>query len=220
VKVLQGEREMAADNKLLGNFDLVGIPPAPRGVPQIEVTFDIDANGIVAVTAKDKQTGKEQQITIQSSGGLDKRDIERMIKDSETFAEADKKKRDAVEVRNSADSTIYNVEKSLNEHRAKLSQDVIQQIESEVAAVKDALKKDDIDPAALKSLVDKLGATSMKIGEQVYKTGGSAGSSAGGAGGSGESGSGSGDNQQGGDNNNKDGTTVDVDVDADKNKKQ
>ena len=121
IKVFQGEREMAADNKLLGNFDLTGIPPAPRGVPQIEVTFDIDANGIVSVQAKDKATGKEQQIRIQASGGLSEADIERMVKEAEANAEADKQRRETVEARNHADGLIHQVEKNLKEHGDKLA---------------------------------------------------------------------------------------------------
>merc|ERR1711881_383027 len=124
IKVLQGEREMAADNKLLGNFDLVGVPPAPRGVPQIEVSFDIDANGIVNVSASDQGTGKEQQITIRSSGGLSKEQMEEMAKEAEGFAESDKAKREAVETRNEADAAVHNTKKNLDEHKSNLPQEV------------------------------------------------------------------------------------------------
>merc|ERR1711966_185704 len=126
--VLQGERDMAAHNKLLGQFDLVGIPPAPRGVPTIEVTFDIDANGIVHVTAKDKATNKEQKITIQSSGGLSEDQIQQMVRDAETYAEKDKAKKDAIEAKNEADALIYSAEKSRDEHKANLPADVVQNI--------------------------------------------------------------------------------------------
>ena len=134
IKVFQGEREMAADNKLLGNFDLTGIPPAPRGVPQIEVTFDIDANGIVSVQAKDKATGKEQQIRIQASGGLSEADIERMVKEAEANAEADKKRRETVEARNHAEGLVHQVEKNLKEHGDKLGAQEKGEAESAIAA--------------------------------------------------------------------------------------
>jgi len=182
IKVLQGEREMAADNKLLGQFDLVGIPPSPRGSPQIEVTFDIDANGIVNVSARDKQTNKEQQITIQSSGGLSGSDIERMVRDAEKHAQEDKKKKEFIETKNTADSTIYNTEKSLNEHRAKLSKEVIDNIESEIKTLRSMIEESDPDPVKLKAQVDKVGQASLKIGETIYKTGSSSGQSGPGAG--------------------------------------
>jgi len=173
IKVLQGEREMASDNKLLGQFELVGIPPAARGQPQIEVTFDIDANGIVNVSAKDKQTNKEQQITIQSTGGLNASEIEKMVKDAERFSMDDKKKKELVEVKNQADSMVYQTEKSLNEHRAKLSQDVIEALESELRSLKTLMENTEVDPTVLKAQVDKVGQASLKIGEAIYKSGSS-----------------------------------------------
>eukprot|EP00163_Fabomonas_tropica_P032984 TRINITY_DN848_c0_g1_i4.p1 TRINITY_DN848_c0_g1~~TRINITY_DN848_c0_g1_i4.p1 ORF type:complete len:299 (+),score=148.73 TRINITY_DN848_c0_g1_i4:380-1276(+) len=167
VKVLQGEREMAADNKLLGNFDLVGIPPAPRGVPQIEVTFDIDANGIVEVSAKDKSTGKEQQITIQSSGGLSDAEVEQMIKDSEANAAADKKKREMVEARNEADGVIFSAEKSLREHGDKVPEADKTAIQDEISKLRANMEGDDLD--AIKASVAAVQEASMKIGQAVYQ---------------------------------------------------
>merc|ERR1712207_45510 len=137
IKVLQGERDMAADNKLLGQFDLVGIPPAPRGMPQIEVTFDIDANGIVNVSAKDKASGKQQQIRIQSSGGLSDSDIEKMVKEAEMFAGADAEKKAVVEARNEADSLVYQTEKTLSEHKEKVPQEDQDKIREDIASVKE-----------------------------------------------------------------------------------
>merc|ERR1719487_1733404 len=144
IKVLQGEREMAADNKLLGQFDLVGIPPSPRGMPQIEVTFDIDANGIVNVSAKDKASGKTQQIRIQSSGGLSDSDIERMVKEAEQFAAADADKKAKVEAQNEADSTVYNTGKTLHEHKDKVPQEDQDTIKADIAAVKEAVSNESI----------------------------------------------------------------------------
>ncbi|NLI26118.1 MAG: molecular chaperone DnaK [Acetobacter sp.] len=167
IKVYQGEREMAADNKLLGNFDLTGIAPAPRGVPQIEVTFDIDANGIVSVSAKDKATNKEQQIRIQASGGLSDSDIEQMVKDAEANAAADKAKRELVEVRNSAESLVHQVEKSLSESGDKVPAADKTEAEAAIAAVKTALEG--TDPEAVKSASERLTQAAMKIGEAVYK---------------------------------------------------
>ena len=167
IKVYQGEREMAADNKLLGNFDLTGIPPAPRGVPQIEVTFDIDANGIVAVTAKDKATGKEQQIKIQASGGLSETDIEKMVKDAEANAEADKVRRELVETRNNAEALMHQTEKSLKEAEGKISTSEKSEAESAITAVKSAL--DGTDAKALKEATERLTQVAMKIGEAAYK---------------------------------------------------
>lgn len=167
IKVYQGEREMAADNKLLGNFDLTGIPPAPRGVPQIEVTFDIDANGIVAVTAKDKATGKEQQIKIQASGGLSETDIEKMVKDAEANAEADKVRRELVETRNNAEALMHQTEKSLKEAEGKISDSEKSEAESAITAVKSAL--DGTDAKALKEATERLTQVAMKIGEAAYK---------------------------------------------------
>ncbi|MFT9409960.1 molecular chaperone DnaK [Acetobacter fabarum] len=169
IKVYQGEREMAADNKLLGNFDLTGIPAAPRGVPQIEVTFDIDANGIVSVSAKDKATGKEQQIKIQASGGLSDNDIEKMVKDAEANAAADKAKREQVEARNSAESLVHQVEKSLSEVGDKVPAADKTEAEGAIAAVKSALEGTDVE--ALKSATERLTQAAMKVGEAAYKAG-------------------------------------------------
>jgi molecular chaperone DnaK len=168
IRVFQGEREMAADNKILGQFDLVGIPPAPRGVPQIEVTFDIDANGIVSVTAKDKATNKEQQIRIQASGGLSDADINRMVKEAEANAADDKKRREAVEARNQADTLIHATEKSLKEHGDKVSADEKSNIESAIADLKSVL--DGGDASAIKAKSETLAQVSMKLGEAMYKT--------------------------------------------------
>jgi len=166
IKVYQGEREMAADNKLLGNFDLSGIPPAPRGVPQIEVAFDIDANGIVHVNAKDKATGKEQTITIQGSGGLSQADIDNMIKQADSMREADKKKKETIEVRNQADTTLYETEKQLNEHKSKLSADLVAEIEKEVQNLRDAIGLNDGDK--MKDATNKVKNCAMKIGQAIY----------------------------------------------------
>ena len=185
IKVLQGERDFAADNKILGTFDLVGIPPAPRGVPQIEVTFDIDANGIVHVTAKDKMTGKEQNITIQSSGGLSDSEVEKMVREAEANAEKDKQKKEFIETKNTADSVIYSTEKSLKEHKDKIPADVASAVEKEIAAVRAAIDSEQ-DPEKLKAKVDALQQAAMKIGEAVYKGAGASGGS-GGAGGAGAS---------------------------------
>jgi len=196
IKVLQGERDLAGDNKLLGNFDLVGIPPAPRGVPQIEVTFDIDANGIVHVSARDKATGKEQNITIQSSGGLSDAEVDRMVKEAEANQENDKKRKQAIENRNDAESLIYSTEKSLKEHKDKLTSEDVSTIEADVAALRNSLNSEDSEQ--IKSLSDKLQQSAQKIGQSVYGRtgGGSSGSSSG----SGSQGSGSGN----------DGNTVDA----------
>ncbi len=167
IRVCQGEREMAADNKLLGNFDLVGIPPAPRGVPQIEVTFDIDANGIVNVSAKDKGTGKEQQIKIQASGGLSEEEIDKMVKEAEANAEADKKKREGVDVKNQADTMIHSAEKNLKEFGDKVSEQEKNAIENDIKTLKEAVATDDIDK--IKSGLEALTQSSMKLGEAMYK---------------------------------------------------
>jgi molecular chaperone DnaK len=167
IRVFQGEREMAADNKLLGQFDLVGIPSAPRGVPQIEVTFDIDANGIVNVSAKDKGTGKEQQIRIQASGGLSDDDIEQMVKDAEANADSDKKRKELVEARNQGEALIHGAEKNLSEHGDKVGADDKKAIEDAVAALRTALEGEDLDDIQQKS--EALGQASMKLGEQIYK---------------------------------------------------
>jgi len=169
IKIFQGEREMAADNKLLGNFDLTGIPPAPRGTPQIEVTFDIDANGMVNVGAKDKATGKEQQVTIRSSGGLSDAEVEEMVRQSEMHAEADKKKKDFIETKNTAESLVYSTEKSLEEHKSKLSSEDIEVITKAAQEVKDAMGAEEGDAEDLKAKVDALSQAQMKIGEAVYK---------------------------------------------------
>ncbi len=180
IKVYQGEREMAADNKLLGNFDLAGIPPAPRGVPQIEVTFDIDANGIVSVSAKDKATGKEQQIRIQASGGLSENDIQAMVREAEANAEADKARREQVEARNQADAMVHQVEKNLKEHGDKLGAQDKGEAEAAVAAVRSAMEGG--DTAALKAATDRLSQAAMKIGETLYKSEQAAGAAGGAAG--------------------------------------
>jgi len=166
IRVFQGEREMAADNKLLGQFDLVGIPPAPRGVPQIEVTFDIDANGIVNVSAKDKGTGKEQQIRIQASGGLNDSDIEQMVRDAEKFAEEDKKRRAAAEAKNNADSLVHATEKQLQEHGDKIDAELKGQIEAAIAEAKTAIESGDADAINAKS--QALTELAMKMGQAIY----------------------------------------------------
>jgi molecular chaperone DnaK len=194
IRVSQGEREMAADNKLLGQFDLVGIPPAPRGVPQIEVTFDIDANGIVHVSARDKATGKEQSIRIQASGGLSEADIKRMQEEAERFKEEDKKKRELVEARNGADALIHSTEKSLKELGDKLAAADKTAIETAIADLKSAMNSDKLDEIKAKS--NALAQAALKLGEAVYASQAGAGDGAGGdgaAGGKQQSG-GSGDN--------------------------
>src|SRR5579871_5182659 len=167
IRVFQGEREMAADNKLLGQFDLMGIPPSPRGMPQIEVTFDIDANGIVNVNAKDKGTGKEQQIRIQASGGLSEADIQRMVKDAEANAAADKKRREAVDAKNHADALVHSTEKALAEHGSKVAETERRAIEDAVSDLKEALKGEDAE--AIKAKSNTLAQASMKLGEAMYK---------------------------------------------------
>ena len=169
IRVFQGEREMAKDNKALGQFDLVGIPPAPRGVPQIEVTFDIDANGIVNVSAKDKGTGKEQQIQIQASGGLSDSDIDKMVNEAQAHAEEDKSKKEAVESRNQADSMVYSTEKSLAEHGDKLDVKDKENIEKSIKELKDVLKNESADAGEIKSKLDALNTSAMKLGEIMYK---------------------------------------------------
>ncbi|SOD91800.1 molecular chaperone DnaK [Caenispirillum bisanense] len=211
IRVFQGEREMAADNKLLGQFDLVGIPPAPRGVPQIEVTFDIDANGIVNVSAKDKATGKEQVIRIQASGGLADADIERMVKEAEANAEADKKRRAAVEARNQADSLIHSTEKNLQEYGDKIGASDKEAVERDIKALKDVL--DSGDAEKIQEKTNALMQSSMKLGEAVYKAQQEA--PAGGAGGA-EGGAGA---QQGGGTGQADETVVDADFEEVDDKK-
>src|SRR6202171_6215858 len=194
IRVFQGEREMAADNKMLGQFDLMGIPPAPRGVPQIEVSFDIDANGIVNVSAKDKGTGKEQQIRIQASGGLSEADIDKMVKDAEAHAEEDKKRKGQVEAKNHAEALLHSTEKAVAEHGSKAGEAARKAIENAMADLKEALKGDDADAISAKTNV--LAQASMKLGEAMYKSqqegaggpGGPDGGAAGGPGSGGEAG--------------------------------
>jgi molecular chaperone DnaK len=167
LRVFQGEREMAADNKILGQFNLENIPPAPRGMPQIEVTFDIDANGIVSVGAKDKGTGKEQNITIQASGGLSDDDIDAMVRDAEENAEADKSRREMVDARNQAESLIHSTEKSMEEHKEKVDPTTIEAIDLAIAALKDDLEGD--NPDKIKSGIQNVTESAMKLGEAIYK---------------------------------------------------
>jgi molecular chaperone DnaK len=190
IRVFQGEREMAADNKMLGQFDLIGIPPAPRGVPQIEVIFDIDANGIVHVTAKDKGTGKEQQIKLQASGGLSDSDIDQMVKDAEKFAEEDKKRRAAAEAKNNAESLIHTTERQLQEHGDKVDAGLKSEIEDAIAAAKIAVEGGDADAMAEKA--QALAQVAMKLGQAIYEkdqaanAGGDAGATPGSGGGQGD----------------------------------
>lgn len=176
VRVLQGEREMASDNKLLGEFQLEGIPPAPRGMPQIEVTFDIDANGIVRVSAKDKAIGKEQEITIKSSGGLSDSEIEKMVRDAEQHAQKDQEKKSLIDIRNTADSTIYSMEKSLSEYKEKIPSEVTKEIESAIADLRSAMSEDNVDK--IKGKLDAANQAVSKIGQHMNKGegGGSSGS--------------------------------------------
>ncbi|MSO75206.1 MAG: molecular chaperone DnaK [Alphaproteobacteria bacterium] len=167
IRVFQGEREMAGDNKLLGQFDLLGIPPSPRGMPQIEVTFDIDANGIVSVSARDKATGKEQQIRIQASGGLSDDDIKRMVKDAEAHAEEDKQRKELVEARNHGEALAHSTERNLKEHGDKVGAAEHGQIEGDIQALRDAMKGENVE--AIKAKTEQLGQSSMKLGEAVYK---------------------------------------------------
>ncbi|MDI9408524.1 MAG: molecular chaperone DnaK [Candidatus Pacebacteria bacterium] len=188
IRVFQGEREMAADNKLLAQFDLMGIPPAPRGVPQVEVTFDIDANGIVNVSAKDKATNKEQQIKIQASGGLDSSEIDKMVKDAESHAAEDKKRRETIEARNAADGLIHTTEKTLTEGGDKIPPEERKTVEADIAALKSVL--DGSDAEAIKSKTQALMQSSMKLGESMYKSNEEA-AAAGGAGAAGAGAAGS-----------------------------
>ena len=169
IRVFQGEREMAADNKLLGQFNLEQIPPAPRGLPQIEVTFDIDANGIVSVSAKDKGTNKEQKITIQASGGLSDDDIEKMVKEAEENAEKDKERRELVEARNQAESLIHSTEKSIEEHGDKVDPSTIEAIELAISALKDDLEKDGVAAEKIKAGIQNVTEAAMRLGEAIYK---------------------------------------------------
>lgn len=166
IKVMQGEREMAADNKMLGQFDLVGIPPAPRGVPQIEVSFDIDADGILNVSAKDKGTGKEQNIVIKSSGGLSEEDIENMVRDAEANAEADSKRRQTIEAKNEIDALIYSTEKSLADNGDKLDAETKTEIEKAIAEAKEVKDGEDLDAITAKK--EALSQASLKIGQAIY----------------------------------------------------
>jgi molecular chaperone DnaK len=167
IRVFQGEREMAADNKILGQFNLESIPPAPRGMPQIEVTFDIDANGIVSVGASDKGTGKEQKITIQASGGLSDADIEAMVKDAEANADADKDRRELVEAKNQAESLIHSTEKAMEEHNDKVDPTTIEAIELAMAALRDDLESE--DAGKIKAGIQNVTEAAMKLGEAIYK---------------------------------------------------
>ena len=167
IRVTQGERDMAVDNKLLGNFNLEGIAPAPRGLPQIEVTFDIDANGILSVSAKDKGTGKEQKITIQASGGLSDEDIDQMVKDAEANKEEDKKKRELVETKNQSETLTHQIDKQLKEHGDKISEEEKKAIEDAKATLIDASKTDDV--SKIQEAIKTLTEASMKLGEAVYK---------------------------------------------------
>jgi molecular chaperone DnaK len=167
IKVYQGERSMAHDNRLLGVFQLANIPPAPRGIPQIEVTFDIDANGILNVSAKDRATNNEQKITITSSSGLSKDEVDKMAKDAESHAADDRKMRDTIEARNRADAMVYNVEKTLKEHRAKVSEAEAKEIESAIEETKKAMHEG--DPTLMNSAVDRLTTASHKLAEAMYK---------------------------------------------------
>ena len=169
VHVLQGEREMAADNKSLGRFILDGIPPAPRGVPQIEVTFDIDANGILNVTAKDKGTGKEQKITIQGASGLSEEEIEQMKKDAEAHAEEDKKKKEGVEIRNKADGTVFQLEKMMRENDDKIKDELKKPVNEKINTLKELLKDEKADVEALKKATEELEQEAQKIGAEIYK---------------------------------------------------
>ncbi|KAE9599324.1 putative Heat shock protein 70 family [Lupinus albus] len=175
IKVLQGEREMASDNKVLGEFDLVGIPPAPRGLPQIEVTFDIDANGIVTVSAKDKATSKEQQITIRSSGGLSNDEIEKMVKEAELHAQKDQDRKALIDIRNSADTTIYSIEKSLGEYRDKIPSEVAKEIEDAVSDLRKAMSEDNVDE--IKAKLDAANKAVSKIGQHMSGGGSTGGGS-------------------------------------------
>ncbi len=169
ISVFQGERPMAKDNKLMGQFNLEGIPPAPRGVPQVEVTFDIDANGIVNVSAKDKGTGKAANVVIKSDGGLSDADIERMVKEAEANAEADKAKKEQVEARNGGEALVHSTEKALKDHGDKVSEEIKAKIETELAATKELLAKEEVDTAALEAQIEKLSEASMELGKAMYE---------------------------------------------------
>src|SRR3984893_4817003 len=191
IRVFQGEREMAADNKLLGQFDLVGIPPAPRGVPQIEVTFDIDANGIVNVSAKDKSSGKEQSIRIQASGGLSEADIQKMVREAEAHAEEDRRRKELVEARNHADAAIYSTEKALKEAASKIPDDIKRQVEQAIADAKQSLTAE--NPQSIRQATDRLMQSASKIGEALNRAASQGAGAGGQAGSSGNEGGGSSD---------------------------
>ena len=214
IRVFQGEREIAAQNKLLGQFDLVGIPPAPRGMPQIEVTFDIDANGIVQVSAKDKATNKEQQIRIQASGGLSEADIQKMVKDAELHAEEDKKKRELIDARNQGEALVHSTEKHLKEYGDKVAAAEKGQIETAMEALKEALKGEEAE--AIKNKTNELAQVAMKLGEAMYKAQQAAAAQAGAAGATGAGAPGG-----GGTNEAKNEKVVDAEFEdvTDKNKK-
>jgi molecular chaperone DnaK len=181
IRVLQGEREMATDNKLLGEFDLVGIPPAPRGMPQIEVTFDIDANGIVTVSAKDKATGKEQNITIRSSGGLSEAEIQKMVQEAELHAQKDQERKALIDIRNTADTTIYSIKKSLGEYRDKIPAEVASEIEAAIADLRQQMIMEDIEQ--IKAKLDAANKAVSKIGQHMSGGGSAGGSQSGSQGG-------------------------------------
>jgi molecular chaperone DnaK len=186
IQVYQGERQMAAQNQPLGNFELTGLPPAPRGVPQIEVTFDIDANGIVHVSAKDRGTGREQSMTITGGSALSKEEIDKMIKDAEQYAEEDRQRREAVEARNQADSLVYPTEKFLSENGDKVPDEVKTEVEADVEALKKLLEDEQADKDALDAAVSKLGESSQKMGAAMYAAGESDAAAAGGTTGTGD----------------------------------
>lgn len=210
IRVFQGEREMAADNKILGQFDLMEIPPAPRGMPQIEVTFDIDANGIVNVSAKDKATGKEQNVAIQASGGLDDSDIEKMVKDAEDHAEEDKARREGVDARNHAESLVNDTEKNLGEHGDKVSPEDKEAIETALQETKDILADENAEADAIKEKTEALTQAAMKMGEAMYKASQAEGAEGG------EAGEGSADGEAAADDNVVDADFEEVDPDQDK----
>jgi molecular chaperone DnaK len=199
IRVFQGEREIAAHNKLLGQFDLIGLPPSPRGVPQVEVTFDIDANGIVNVSAKDKATGKEQQIRIQASGGLSETEIQKMVKDAEAHAAEDRKQKELVEAKNHAEALIHSTERTLAEHGAKVGEAEKQAIESALAELKQTVAAEEVE--AIRSKTQALAQASMKLGEAMYRT----------ADGSAEAGTGTGAGTGAGTGTGADGGVVDAD---------
>jgi molecular chaperone DnaK len=209
IKVYQGERAMARDNRLLGVFQLGNLPPAPRGIPQIEVTFDIDANGILNVTAKDRATNNEQKITITSSSGLSKEEVEKMARDAESHAAEDRKQRDAIEAKNRADAMVYNVEKTLKDHRSKISDAEAKDIEAAVEETKKAIA--DNDPDRINAAVDKLTSASHKLAEAMYKSSSQPGGQTPGGDGQGPQGGPSGGDQGKGKDNVVDAEFVDVD---------